>query len=427
MKKMVKRTAAAAMAGILAAGMLSGCGKEEVLDGTAVVATVNGEEITMGQLSFRTRQVQAQITQMYASYLGTTENIWNQEVDSETGETYGEQTVKDCLEQTELMYILRAKAADYGVEVSEEDQEAIAAAASAFMADNDETVIAELAVTEEDIKTYLELETYAQRMYDAIIADVDTVVSDEEAQQSSFTYLNVDTTDMEEADIAAEKEALQGILDAVKADPETDLMTAANEVSEDYSVLTGTFTTNAWEEESSYAEEVYQALIELEDGEICDSVIETETEGLYLVVMDQVFDETETEYQKEMIISERESELYTTTTEQWLAEAEITVDEKVLAALKLKDNRLFTYKETEEETLETEDMILDEEMEEVEVIEDEEELIDDSEIVDVESETEDEELEIEFEEEELMELTEEELADLEALDEATEALDESIE
>lgn len=420
MKKIMKKTVAVALTSIMAAGMLSGCGKEEILDGAAIVATVDGAEITMGQLSLRTRQVQAQITEMYANYLGTTENIWNQEVDSETGETYGEQTIKDCLEQTELMYILKAKAADYGVEVTEEDQERIAAAAADFMAANTEDTIKALAVTEQDVKDYLELETYAQRMYTAIIADVDTEVSDEEAQQSSFKYLNVDTTDMDEDAIAAEKETLQGIIDDVKADEETDLMTVANEVNEEYSVLTGTFTTNAWEDEVSYPQEILQVLVEMEDGEISETVIETETDGLYVVEMEQLFNEEETEEQKETIISERESDLYTTTTETWMEEAEITVDEKVLATLKLKDNLVFTYKAIEETDVEDE-LIIDEEMEEAEIIEDEDELIDDSELEEELSEE-----EAFSEEEELVELTEEELADLEALDEMEEDLEAEV-
>lgn len=424
MKKIVKRTAAVALAGVMAAGMLSGCGKkEEVLDGSAIVATVDGAEITMGLLSMRTRQVQAEITDLYATYLGTTENIWNQEVDSETGETYGEQTVKDCLNQTEMLYILKAKAADYGVEITEEDQEKIAEAAAAFMAANSEEVIAALAVTEQDVKEYLELETYSQRMYNAIIADVDTVVSDEEAQQSSFKYLNVDVTDMEEDAVAAEKEALQGIIDAVKENEESDLKTEANAINEEYAVLTGTYTTNAWEESSSYPEEIMQVLVEMKDGEICDTVIETEADGLYVVMMDQVFDKEETESQKETIISERETELYTTTTETWLGEAEITVDEKVLASLKLKDNLVFTYKALEETEIE-EELIVDEELVEDELLEEDEELIEDEVLIEdeiIEDEVFDEEA---FDEdEELMELTDEEMEDLEEIDELEEVME----
>ena len=56
MKEISKRAAVAALAGVMAAGMLTGCGEEEKVDGTQVVATVNGEEIPMGILSLAVRQ-----------------------------------------------------------------------------------------------------------------------------------------------------------------------------------------------------------------------------------------------------------------------------------------------------------------------------------------------------------------------------------
>ena len=59
MKEISKRAAVAALAGVMAAGMLTGCGEEEKVDGTQVVATVNGEEIPMGILSLAVRQSQA--------------------------------------------------------------------------------------------------------------------------------------------------------------------------------------------------------------------------------------------------------------------------------------------------------------------------------------------------------------------------------
>ena len=43
MKKMSKRAAVAALAGVMAMGLLTGCG-EKKLDGTKTVATVNGQK-----------------------------------------------------------------------------------------------------------------------------------------------------------------------------------------------------------------------------------------------------------------------------------------------------------------------------------------------------------------------------------------------
>mgnify|MGYP002613941359 CR=1 FL=1 len=46
MKTMTKKTAVVALAGVMAAGMLTGCG-EKALDGTKTVATVDGAEIPL--------------------------------------------------------------------------------------------------------------------------------------------------------------------------------------------------------------------------------------------------------------------------------------------------------------------------------------------------------------------------------------------
>ena len=59
MKTMTKRTAVAALTGVMAVGMLTGCG-EKKLDGTKTVATVDGTEIPLGIVSLSVREGQEQ-------------------------------------------------------------------------------------------------------------------------------------------------------------------------------------------------------------------------------------------------------------------------------------------------------------------------------------------------------------------------------
>lgn len=347
MKKSGKRTAAVALATVLAMGMLTGCG-EKKLDSSAVAATVNGQEIQLGLVSLLARQQQAQTEAMYQSFMGgQAGSIWDDE--AEEGKTYGEQAVEGAAEQIELMYLLKEKAPEYQVEVTEEDQEAIAQAAADFMKANSEEVVEELAVTEEQVKTYLELRTYQDRMYKAIIAEADTNVDEKEAQQSAFTYVLVSTgEDMEEEEQDKKKEQAQEILDKVKADPSADMDEIAKEIDETYSDTTGTFSTNLAEEgededvtASTYPEEVLTALRTLEDGQVYEELVETDN-GFYVLRMDQVFDEDATESKKESIIAERKTELYEETTEKWMDEAEIKTEKKVLETLKITDSHKFT-------------------------------------------------------------------------------------
>ncbi|MBQ0000837.1 MAG: FKBP-type peptidylprolyl isomerase, partial [Clostridiales bacterium] len=150
MKNTWKKYAAIAMAGVLSAGMLSGCGdKKEVFDGTKTVATINGEEIPMGVFSFVVRNQQAYLKALYESYgLGSyLAGMYDSPAEEGSDMTYGEQTKYQMLEQVETMYLMKNKAAEYGVEITAEEEAKLAAAAEAFIASNSEETIKTLGVT----------------------------------------------------------------------------------------------------------------------------------------------------------------------------------------------------------------------------------------------------------------------------------------
>ena len=278
MKTMTKRTAVAALTGVMAVGMLTGCG-EKKLDGTKTVATVDGTEIPLGIVSLSVREGQAQTEAMYKSFMGGQDySIWS--MDAEDGKTYGEQAVEQSLKDVELMYIMKEKAADYNVEVTDDDEQKIADAAAAFMAANSEETLQELAVSEDQVKTYLELQTY---------------------KSVSGTF------DVNE--------------DAAKEDSDEESDSSSSS--------------------SAYPDEVMKVLRTLKDGEIGPDVIETDT-SYYVVKLDKVNDEEATETKKQSIISTRENKLYTDTTEKWLDDADINVEKKVLKTLKVTDNHKFS-------------------------------------------------------------------------------------
>ena len=369
MKEMTKKTAGVAMAGIMAAGMLTGCG-EKKLDGSKTVATVDGTEIPLGVVSLSVRDGQMQTEAMYRSYMGGSDfSIWDTE--AEEGKTYGEQLVEQALEDVELMYIMKEKAADYDVELTDDDEKAIEEAAASFMEANSDEAIADLAVTEDQVKTFLELETYKQRIHDPIIADVDKDVSDEEAQQSSFSYVSISTADLSDDEIKQKKEDAQKIQDELTKDPEGDFDEIAKSVDDSYSSLEGTFDANdtsdeedsededSEEDSSTYPDEVIKVLRTLDDGEVAPDVIETDT-AYYVVKLNQKNDEEATETKKESIISTREQDLYTETTDKWMEDADIKEEKKVLKTLKVTDTHKYnqptaTPEPTEEAADTTED------------------------------------------------------------------------
>ena len=355
MKRIAKNTTVAVLAGVMAIGMLSGCGSKSI-DGEKTVATVDGTAIPMGVVSLYARESQAQTVAMYQSFMGSASNIWSQVVDEKSGKTYGEQAAEQFMEQVELMYIMKEKAADYDVEVTSDDETAIAEAAAQFMKDNDEDTLKELAVSEEQVKTLLELETYRQRIYEPIRNEADVDITDEEAQQSSFSYVSISISgdDLSEDDITARKEQAQEILDKMKEDPTADMGETAKAVDESYSGLTGTIFANDSDDEdisNSYDDAVVEALRTLKDGEVYGELVETDS-SVYILRMDKVNDEDATASKKESLENTKRSNYYTETTQKWLDDAEITVDDKVLATLTITDNHSFTIKEVAADTSE---------------------------------------------------------------------------
>lgn len=348
MKEMAKRTAVVALAGVMSVGMLTGCGSK-TLDGTKTVATVDGTDIPLGVVSLYAREQQQRTTAMYMSYMGSADNIWDQTADEDSGETYGDQAVTSSLESIEKMYILKEKASDYNVELTDEDETAIADAASQFMAANSEETIKELAVTENQVKTLLELQTIQKKMYDPIVAEGNITVSDDEANQTTFTYVSISTSgdDVTDEDKETKKEQAQEILDKMKEDPTADMSEVAQGVDESYSAVQGNFTTKESEDEdedssgAAYPDEVISVLRGLKDGEVADDIIETDT-GYYVVRLDKINDEDATASKRESLQNSKESTYYTETTNQWLDDADVKVVKKVLKTLKITDKHTFT-------------------------------------------------------------------------------------
>ena len=289
MKKMVKRTAVATLAGVMSVGMLSGCGSK-TLDGTKTVATVDGTDIPLGVVSLYAREQQQQTTTMYLNYMGSADHIWDQTAGDDSDETYGDQAVTSSLESVEKMYILKEKAADYNVELTDDD----------------------------------------------------------EANQTTFTYVSISTSgdDITDEEKKTKKEQAQEILDKMKEDPTADMSEIAKGVDDSYSAVQGNFTTKESEDEDedsgseAYPDEVLKVLRGLKDGEVADNIIETDT-GYYVVRLDKINDEDATASKRESLQNSKESTYFTDTTAKWLDEADVKAVKKVIKTLKITDKHTF--------------------------------------------------------------------------------------
>ena len=262
-----KRIAALLLSGVMAASMLTGCGS---VDKDAVVATLDDKEITLGIANFVARLTQAQYDDFYVAYFG--EEVWESDLYG-NGTTLEYNTKNDVMSSLQNMYVLQAHMDDYGVTLTDEEKTAASEAAAAFISSNEKDALDALGATQEIVEEYLTLTTIQYKMYDAIIADADTNVSDEEANMSAYSYVRVsktsytdaegNTVEYTEDEQAQLADTMAGFVTNAKKDT---LETAAEALG--YTVNAGTYAAD----DTTLDEAVLTALNALKEGEVSDLV-----------------------------------------------------------------------------------------------------------------------------------------------------------
>lgn len=343
----LKRITALFVSMITAVSLLAGCGG---VDKDKTVATLNGEPVKLGVANFAVRLQQANADDFYRQLFGDT--VWTSDM-YQSGTTMEESFKEDAITSIQEMYTLQLHMGDYGISVSDEEKAAITAAAETFMSDNSQDAIEALGATKEIIEEYLTLTTIQSKMRDAIVAGVDTEVSDEEAKTSSYSYVafsessmtgvvGVDSTEStENAEDAATavKEKAEEFAEAIKTESLEDAAEAYG-----YNVNTATFTQDG----EGTDEDLFAAIKDLKEGETTGAV-ETEN-GYFVARIDSELDEEATENTRQTIISARQDDFYEETLEGFKESDEWKLDEKVWKTVSF-DN-LFTTVEESTETVE---------------------------------------------------------------------------
>lgn len=342
-----KRLTAILLAGVMTASVLTGCG----INKNAAVATLGEQEISLGVVNFICRYQQAVTDDLYTQYFG--EDVWNQDLYG-SGSTMQETVKTQVVEGVHEMYTLKAHMSDYNVEITDEDKSAIEEAAKSFMEKNSSEALDEMGADQDIVEEVLTLYTIKAKMTEAIKADADTEVSDEEANMRAYTMLDIKTDSYTDSETNStveytdeEKAQLKDVADAVEAAVEDG--DALEDVCEAYgyadAVTTGTYAAD----NDTLDSNVKDALDSLKEGET-SAVIETDTD-LYIVRIDKDTDEDATESNRESIIKQRQDDLYDSVLEGWQESDGWTVDDKKLTKIDFK-NRFTQTTESDTESTE---------------------------------------------------------------------------
>lgn len=331
-----KRMAAVLLAGTVLVSSLTGCGMNK----NAAAATMKDQEVSLGLANFYCRFQQASYEDMYKSILGASseESIWDKDLYG-NGTTMEDNVKDSVMEELHAMYTLKAHMSDYKVELTDEDNKAINQAAADFIKDNSREALKEMGADEEILKEFLTLYTIKTKMTDAIEAEADTNVSDEDANMRGYSMVTISTTgttdedgnqveytDEEKAQLKSKAQKMEEDLKAEDATLES--VAEAN----GYEVKTGTYA----KDDSSLDENVKTALDDLKEGET-SSLIETES-AYYFVRIDTDTDKDATEQNRQSIIDTRKSDHYNEVLSSWQENDGWKVDDKKVALISFKNS-----------------------------------------------------------------------------------------
>ena len=339
----LKNIAVLALAGTMAASVvLAGCGNR--IDQKAVAAKLGDKEITLGLANFMAQYQAVNYDSYYMSYYG--KDMWTKDV-AGNGSTMTDQVKSSVMDQLETDYLLEQHMKDYKVEITDKELSAMKDAAKQFMADNSKKTINSMGATEENLTEMLRLSLIQKKMQNAIEAEVDTNVSDAEAAQRTFSYINVtqdgyyDANNKLVAYTDEEKKALPDKVKEMAAAAKTDFDGTATKNG--YKVSTysyGSDTTN-----DTMDKAVLTAASALKAGEISDLITLADNKGYYIIRLDSEFDRAATDKKKESIVSQRKSDHYTEVTTAYKKDVKWTVEKDAWA--KVNFDELYTIKKND--------------------------------------------------------------------------------
>lgn len=353
-----KKVMAVLLSAAIAASVFTGCGTDKTKDykNTDTVMFIDkNNKIDYATACTYTRMMQAETYSYMQSMLqqfnssATDVDMWSQSLedtdkDSKKYKTYGEQFKGNTLDSLESLLLDKMYGSkEYDITFTDDNKKECESVADEFVEKMSKDDLKAMHASKKTMMNVLELMTYEARVKDAIESGVDTEVSDDEAGQSTFSYVEI-----KKKDAKKKEKKIKSLIKKVEAG--TDISAAASDAG--FTVQSITFTT-ADPEYDEYGKEMLKRVSKMKDGE-CDSYKDAKGNTIILY-MQNVNDESATETKKDDIISDRKDKAYDDKLDEWKDKKKITVNKDAWNSIKTDKNEVFQRMETEEDSNDSSD------------------------------------------------------------------------
>lgn len=333
------------MAAVLAAGCNGpGSAGTKTKDGDKVLFTYDGKKVTLKEAWLYTKMEAAQYESFYSQYYG--DNFWSMAID-EKGTTMEDSMKENAISQIRKIIVLVNKAKEYDCSLSDEDKEACKKYADAFAKDQTgKGLMEECGAKKEDVLKIYEDNMLAHKVQEAMVKDVDTKVSDDEARKTKInrvTFATVTTNQetgeekkLNDKQKEKMKDRAQKALTALqKGEKKIDEIAKDNDYTDEMEEVYA-------KGESEEGKDFEKAIDKLKDGAVLDQVFETE-HGYVIAQLVAKTDKEATKENKEDIIEQRKQDAFNAKYDEWTKELDKDwdykkeVDQDLLAQLKLAE------------------------------------------------------------------------------------------
>lgn len=353
-----KKVMAILLSTAIAASTFIGCGTDKAKDykDTDTVMFIDKDnKIDYATACTYTRMMQAETYSYMQSMLqrfnssAVDVDMWSQSLedtdeDSKKYKTYGEQFKGNTLDSLKSLLLDKLYGSkEYEVTFTDDDKKECESVADEFIEKMSKDDLKAMHASKKTMMNVLELMTYETRVKNAIESDVDTKVSDDEAGQSTFSYVEI-----KKKDAKKKEKKIKSLIKKVEAG--TDISTAASDAG--FTAQSVTFTT-ADPEYDEYGKEMLKKVSKMKDGE-CDSYKDAKGNTIILY-MQSVNDQSATEAKKDDIISDRKDKAYEDKLDEWKDKKKVTINKDAWNSIKTDKNEVFQRMETEENSSDSDD------------------------------------------------------------------------
>jgi len=353
-----KKVMAILLSTAIAASTFIGCGADKAKDykdADTVMFIDKDNKIDYATACTYTRMMQAETYSYMQSMLqrfnssAVDVDMWSQSLedtdeDSKKYKTYGEQFKGNTLDSLKSLLLDKLYGSkEYEVTFTDDDKKECESVADEFIEKMSKDDLKAMHSSKKTMMNVLELMTYETRVKNAIESDVDTKVSDDEAGQSTFSYVEI-----KKKDAKKKEKKIKSLIKKVEAG--TDISAAASDAG--FTAQSVTFTT-ADPEYDEYGKEMLKKVSKMKDGE-CDSYKDAKGNTIILY-MQSVNDQSATETKKDDIISDRKDKAYEDKLDEWKDKKKVTINKDAWNSIKTDKNEVFQRMETEENSSDSDD------------------------------------------------------------------------